>query len=449
MIGSVLRWKELERWVPFHNGQDVSFEHPLVPLEDLLSPRTEKLVFKKDLDEWSPITIHFDGSIVHRNRKEPFKGGMFAAYPGDLIFSKIDARNGALGIIPQALSKVVVTSEYPVHVPDGDIVDPEYISLILRTKEFLRVIQSTTSGTSGRKRITPENFRAISIPLPDREVQTTLIKQYASKLEQAANLQEEAKRLLRRGEKEFEAALGLTPPPDLPKRLFQIARFNKLERWSHEGILQRELLNNNGPDTDFPIVTLGDVIADLENGWSPQCENRPAHENEWGVLKLGAVSFGIYDEKHNKALPKKLKPKQEYEVRPGDLLISRANITRLVGACVLVENTRPHLMLCDKIFRVVLREDSSISPFFLNEVLKTSSVRQQIESKVTGTSPTMKNISKPSLLELSFPLPSPVELQDSIASALRETREKSSRLQAQAAKLRKTAWEEFNGSIFS
>ena len=30
----------------------------------------------------------------------PYKGSMFAVYPGDIVFSKIDARSGAIGMLP-------------------------------------------------------------------------------------------------------------------------------------------------------------------------------------------------------------------------------------------------------------------------------------------------------------------------------------------------------------
>src|SRR5512139_3045542 len=114
MICQVQRWKSLDNWVP--GGEtDWNFVHPLVPLDDLLTPRIERINTNGSLGEWMPITIHFDGSVVPRNRTTPFNGAMFAAYPGDLVFSKIDARNGAIGLVPKSLPRVVVTSEYPIH----------------------------------------------------------------------------------------------------------------------------------------------------------------------------------------------------------------------------------------------------------------------------------------------------------------------------------------------
>ena len=48
------------------------------------------------------------------------------------------------------------------------------------------------------------------------------------------------------------------------------------------------------------------------------------------------------------------------------------------------------LMPCDKIFRVVLFDSSPVASAFLTEVMRIRDVRWQIETNVTGASPTMK-----------------------------------------------------------
>ena len=255
MICQVQRWKDLDNWVP--GGEtDWNFAHPLVPLDDLLIPRTDRVHVNGSFGEWVPITIHFDGSVVPRDRTIPFIGSMFAAFPGNLVFSKIDARNGAIGLVPEYLPKVVVTSEYPIHSPDAKQLDARYLAMVLRTPNFLKLIRYATSGTSGRKRITPENFRTIKFPLPDLKDQQHLVAAYQSALDKATELEAQAQHIEREAQKEFEAALGLTPPLNLPKRAFQIARFKDIERWSHEGILQAALLGNSLPESKFEIVHL-------------------------------------------------------------------------------------------------------------------------------------------------------------------------------------------------
>jgi type I restriction enzyme S subunit len=450
MNGKIRYWSDLDRWVP-GGPPALAASFPLVPLGELLRPRRE-IVSTTEFRNCVPVTIHFDGSIDARDRTAPFKGPMFAAHPGDVVFSKIDVRNGAIAIVPERFAKVVVTSEYPVHVPDTKQVDARYLALLLRSPNFLHLLKSAASGTSGRKRVDADSFDALEIPLPDRDEQKALLDVYERGRLAAEALELESKRVERRGLQEFESALGLTPPASLPRRLLQISRYRDIDRWSHEAILDKRLLAIAGEAPDrYPLVALADVVADLENGWSPQCLGRPAQIGEWGVLKLGAVSFGQYDELQNKALPARLKPQENIEVKVGDVLISRANILRLVGACTLVRTTRAKLMLCDKIFRVVSLRRSPIDPEFLAEVIKLPTVRQQIEAAATGTSPTMKNISKPSLLDLTFPLPQGVDgmkTQVRLVAELRAARESAASLRQEARQLKAAALSEVLNTVF-
>lgn len=451
MIAGVTNWKELDRWIP---GGGASWEatFPRVAIGDIVRPR-RTVVSRQQFENYQPISIHFDGSIDLRERTEPFKGTMFAALPGDLVYSKIDIRNGAIGLLPPGIKQAVVTSEYPVLVPDTKQVNVRYLALLLRSPNFQYLLQQAASGTSGRKRVHGDSFSELEIPLPEPAEQRQLIDSYDKALDEAVSLDADASTLEQRAVLEFEAALGLEPPLDLPRKPHQVVWFSEIERWSHESILDQNLLAASGKSTErYPLVTLADVVADLENGWSPQCLNRPALEGEWGVLKLGAVRFGLYDETENKALPTKLRPDPSIEVKPGDVIISRANILRLVGACAIVHATRPRLMLCDKIFRVVFFRHSSVLPEFLSEVLKTPSVRQQIEAASTGTSPTMKNISKPALLDLVFPLPmgdNGLKIQADLVANLQKDRNEAAAKRAEAARLRSQAWADFLGAVFS
>jgi type I restriction enzyme S subunit len=88
------------------------------------------------------------------------------------------------------------------------------------------------------------------------------------------------------------------------------------------------------------------LVRTIEQGWSPQCNNETADENSWGILKVGCVNGDMFNEDENKALPSDLEPKYEYEIVPGDILISRANTKELLGSAALVEKgtrTKPEV----------------------------------------------------------------------------------------------------------
>jgi type I restriction enzyme S subunit len=411
-----------------------------------MSARREEVLVKGSFGAWSPITIRLDGRISVRDRASPYKGAMFAAYRGDVVFSKIDARSGAIGVLPADIPKAVVTSEFPVFIPEPDKLDGRFVKLVLRTGGFLKALSAKASGTSGRKRITPEAFLDLRIPLPPIEEQVVIVGAYEAALTDATAKDSEAAAVEAKAASDFETALGFGPSAPLPDRAIFVASFKDLERWSHESVL-RQVSGGVGAITSWPVVRLSEVIADLENGWSPKCLERPAHSNEWGVLKLGAVSFGLYDEKQNKALPSHLAPRPPLEVRTGDVLISRANISRLVGATALVRDSRPQLLLCDKIFRMIWQDQSRVTPEFVTEVLRIRDVRRQIETKLTGTSPTMKNISKPALLSLTFPLP-PLDEQRNLIAGLHTSRTKAYHLRNEAAAARATAWSSFEAALY-
>lgn len=138
-------------------------------------------------------------------------------------------------------------------------------------------------------------------------------------------------------------------------------------------------------------TTLRRFIRGIEQGWSPQCDSVPAGSAEWGVLKLSAVRPGEFREGENKRLPDDLEPKSEYEIRAGDLLITRASTPAMVGMCAVVPlGTRPRLLLCDKIMRVDLSE--AVLSEFVSLVASTRRVRDHLSAAGTGTSQSMVNI---------------------------------------------------------
>lgn len=113
-----------------------------------------------------------------------------------------------------------------------------------------------------------------------------------------------------------------------------------------------------------------------------------------------------------------------------------------------VEATPPQLLLCDKIFRVRFQPDSQLLLRFLAEAMKLRTVREHIESRLTGTSPTMKNISKPALLDIRFPLPD-LATQQTIVDDIGASRTIAATKRNAAATLRQSAWATFEAALFT
>lgn len=410
-------------------------ESVIKPLARILTRRSESALETLTPDSMATLlTIRFDGSIEPREpvRIKDIKGKLFRVYPGDVVFSKIDVRNGAIGLAPDDIDGMCVTSEFPIYSVNTAKAHSEYVKLLFRTVAFKKLLNSMISGASGRKRIQPSQLEGVKVPIPSLPVQERIVAHWEAANSTANADIAQARGLAESVPNHLVIALGLKKLGSAHNKRAFVSTWQEIERWG-VGVARAMSRRPKLSDSPYPVVALSDVINDLQNGWSPKCLTRPAKGDEWGVLKVGAVSFGWFDESQNKALPPNLEPKEQYEVKTGDLIISRANITQYVGTCALVAEVRPKLMLCDKLFRVVWKKESPVLPQYLDEVLKVPHLRWQIENSLTGASPTMKNISKPALLALRFPLP-PMDIQEEIIAEI-EAKRKGARLSQDKAKI--------------
>ena len=211
-------------------------------------------------------------------------------------------------------------------------------------------------------------------------------------------------------------------------------------------------LNPDAPMRDSGIPWLGEVpnhwcvkrlrfsVQRIEQGWSPQCDNQPAEDEAWGVMKVGCVNGDEFDAMENKALPVELEPMPEYELQPKDILISRANTKELLGSAAIVPtDVRQKLLLCDKLFR--LRPEAGVDEEFLTCYLRTPAARYQYEREATGSSGSMQNIGQGTLKNLVVVFP-PLAEQRSIFQYIRVERSKLDELldKAQSAITRLTEY---------
>ena len=286
---------------------------------------------------------------------------------GEFLVAEIDAKVGGFGIVPASLEGSIVSSHYFLFVIDETKLDRRFLDFFIRTPAFRE--QVAAQGSTNYAAIRPAQVLGYKIPLPPLAEQRRVV----ARIEELAAQIHEARTLRQQAAGEAEALLA-----------------------SH-----RRAVFGETPQADW--VPLSDYVASIENGKSPATEGRPASSHEWGVLKVGAVSFGVFDERQNKALPISYVVPPSLEVRRGDFIMSRANTVELVGACALVRKTRPKLILSDKTFRFVFGEPCKVLPEYMEQVLKSPPLREQIERGASGTSPTMKNISKEKVLALRLP----------------------------------------------
>ncbi len=101
----------------------------------------------------------------------------FAVSAGQFILSRIDARNGAFGIIPEELEGAIVTNDFLAFDINEDEVEREFFNVFLQSPVFLEACIKASRGNTNRKRVDEEFFLNYQVNLPPLPGQHDLIKQ--------------------------------------------------------------------------------------------------------------------------------------------------------------------------------------------------------------------------------------------------------------------------------
>ena len=160
---------------------------------------------------------------------------------------------------------------------------------------------------------------------------------------------------------------------------------------------------------------VGDLLEKLESGVSVNGEDRPLQPDEYGVLRVSAVTYGTFKPCAAKAIISRDIARAKCHPRAGQIIISRSNTDELVGASAFVEKDYPNLYLSDKLWQTVPKPHANMK--WLSYVLASKHTRYLLSNLATGTSGSMKNITKGELLTLKASIP-PLPEQKKIAQIL-------------------------------
>ncbi len=175
-----------------------------------------------------------------------------------------------------------------------------------------------------------------------------------------------------------------------------------------EELLRSQFLEMFGDPVINPkgweIKPMNEVIENIQAGLSMKGEERKYEGDEWGVLKVSAVTSGRFKANEHKAVGNPNFTKSPIIPQKGDLLFSRANTRELVAATCLVENNYDRLFLPDKLWRIISNKKLATVEY-LKFLLSDPKFRGLLARKATGTSGSMLNVSQAKLLEMNAPIP--------------------------------------------
>jgi type I restriction enzyme, S subunit len=269
------------------------------------------------------------------------------------------------GIAYQITGKSWVNNHAHVLRPKSDRIDISYLCRVLQNYDVSPFISGTT-----RSKLTKGQAEKIPIPLPPLDEQRRI-----------AAILDKADALCRKRKRTLELLQSASPS------------------------IFFEMFGNLVESRIYPRGTVSDWVADFDTGKNLAPDPNPNEKGGYRVLKVSAVTKGTFDPNEAKPMPKNYKPPISHFVKKGDLLFSRANTVELIGATAFVEHAYERLVLPDKIWRFIWRSSNAPHPRFIHTLFSTPAFRREISKRATGTSGSMKNISKSKVLGIEIALP--------------------------------------------
>lgn len=162
-------------------GNVVSLNKDIICVEPNIEyTRLTVKLFNKGIQERDTVM----GALIGTKRQTRVKGGQF-------IISKIDGKSAAFGIVDPSLEGAIVTPDFLVYDIDTTQILPEYLELVLTNDAILNQFSNSSSGTTGRRRLSQKVFENTLIALPSIDEQRNLLAKILEIRETQKSLEEQ------------------------------------------------------------------------------------------------------------------------------------------------------------------------------------------------------------------------------------------------------------------
>lgn len=408
----------------------------LTEREGRYKPDDSKISKYKRLDK-----IDFSGTI-HISDK-PTKTDMIIVHPGDLVISGINVAKGALAVY-QGDEPVCATIHYSSYTFDSSKVDLDYFKYFVKSPAFIAALQKQVKGGI-KTEIKPKHLLPLEIYIPNLQTQQEIVKKISLQLQKAKQLTleiESQKNYIKQLRQNIlqEAIEGkLTadwrkqnpvqkgnPDYDAEALFEQIQKERSIEK------KQKVLSPITDEEKPFEIsegwkwVRLGEIIKEPpRNGYSLKAVD---FETPIKTLKLGAVTYGIFDPNEYKYINEEI-PKDAYcWLKNGDFLIERSNSVEYVGICAIYTGKDNEFMYPDLLMR--FKTQDILSKQYIHTALISPFNRSYFMSNAKGAQKTMPKINQECVVNTMIPLP-PLKEQEEIVNKVESLLAKATELDNQ------------------
>lgn len=400
----------------------------VVKLADVLRNRSEFIIID-DLSTYRRLTaqLHAKG-VVPRDEIDGLRiktKKQQVCKSGDFLVAEIDAKVGGFGIVPPELDGSIVSSHYFLFEVNKARLDPQYFNFFIKTEEFQK--QIVARGSTNYASIRPADILQLEMPLPPINEQQRLVAEIDSHMKRINKL------LLLRIDRDIETLWKSILKKAFTGKLVSRESRAGLSREVHNHIPDRHVTAVGENKRNIPILD-GLDLSSLPEGWlwtelgtlTVSMKNgiyKPAQfysEDGVACLRMYNIENGLIVLNNIKRMTLTAEEKQEFRLKPGDLLVNRVNSRELVGKAAVIPAGLEDSVYESKNIRLRLREDC-VNSQYVNLWLNSYG-RLYISHHFQQTCG-QASINQRQLQALPIPLP-PVEEQYHIVAKIEELRAK-------------------------
>lgn len=433
-------YKDIPNWsVQYVVEEKLGFtkKYPMAKIGSFLS-RSKELVTLQDDIVYKRVSVSTIGKgIAVRDTKLGKDIGTKKQYlvkKGQFLLSKIDARNGAFGVVPEEADGAIITGNFWAFDVDYNLLNPQYLVLVTQTKQFVGFAEKCSNGTTNRHYLQEVAFLQQSIPLPSLEEQKRILADYNSSICKAEDKEKTIEENKYKIDKFILETLGVkTVSHEEEKKntsLLSFVKLSSIERWDCYN--ERKLFIYGTEATPmFKLITEKPMYGAPYS--SKPFDNsvryiRITDINEDGTLNEDKVSADMYN--------------NTYLLKENDFLIARSGNT--VGKTYLYKKSDGPAIFAGYLIKFVIDEEK-IDPKYLLLYTKSSIYKDWIKNNMRISA--QPNINSQQYLQSPIIVPSK-KVQREIVNKVQTLANVNIRGKNEACELRRKALENFEQTIF-
>ena len=410
---STVPFSGLFNWsVQYLNDSKIAFSkaYPMMRIGEFLKRNKTAVAIEDDVIYKRPRIRVRNGGISLRDEILGEKIGtktQFLISKGQFLLSKIDARNGAFGVVPEKLDGGIITGNFWTFDVDYTIVNPHYLALLTTTDAFIQFCEQASNGTTNRHYLQESLFLSIKVPVPSLEEQNELVKAYNDimlfiKMEERKAIDIDVKATV-----SVRNALGVAPyPGHVEKKLMYYIDYGAIDSWSVPQILHAE--NSPFGKSKFACKKLSDLafinpktdlsmLSDTDNMSFIPMEDISDDYGEWTGKRVGSKS----------------NVKGYTKFQDGDIIWARITPCMQNGKSTILTNLVNGKGYGSTEFHVIRIKSNNVLPQYIHTLLRHFDVLSDAKKYFTGSAG-QQRVPTSYLENLLIPVP-PLEVQKQIA----------------------------------